>query len=112
MGNRNPRYSNGSRRRKLRCQLLAEQDVCALCGQPIDRSLVGVKVINPKTGKLAPHPMAPEVDEIVPVSRGGSPTDKRNVQLVHRACNRRKSNHMPGDNSASHHLPLPHSRQW
>ncbi len=37
--------------------------------------------------------MSPEVDEIIPVSRGGNPIDWHNVQLVHRCCNRMKSNH-------------------
>jgi 5-methylcytosine-specific restriction endonuclease McrA len=39
--------------------------------------------------------MSAEVDEIVPFSLGGSPTDKGNVQLVHRICNQKKSNRIP-----------------
>jgi 5-methylcytosine-specific restriction endonuclease McrA len=35
--------------------------------------------------------MRPEVDEIIPVSRGGNPLDIDNCQLTHRFCNRRKS---------------------
>lgn len=58
---------------------------CALCGKPIDYSLP------------AGQPMSYELDEIVPVSRGGDPYDPDNVQPTHRACNQRKGNRMPGD---------------
>lgn len=40
----------------------------------------------------AGDPMSFEVDEIIPVSLGGSPTDPDNVQPAHRICNQRKSN--------------------
>jgi 5-methylcytosine-specific restriction endonuclease McrA len=95
----NPRTTNGALRRKLRARVLASSDRCALCGLPIDKSL--------KT----PHPLSPEVDEILPVSRGGSPYDIANLQLVHRACNRRKSNHIQSQ-APLQALPLPHSRGW
>jgi hypothetical protein len=35
--------------------------------------------------------MSTEVDEIIPVSRGGSATDLRNLEKVHRCCNQLKS---------------------
>lgn len=35
--------------------------------------------------------MSAEVDEIIPVSRGGSATDLRNLEKVHRCCNQLKS---------------------
>lgn len=98
----NPRCSNGARRRAIRARLLATQDVCALCGRTIDKSL------------RTPHPMSAEVDEIIPVSKGGNPLDIRNCQLVHRVCNQRKGNKMPGH--ARHQAPtrsgLPNSREW
>ncbi|TCD53838.1 endonuclease [Alloscardovia theropitheci] len=75
------RYRNGNRRRKLRARVIAAYDTCWICGKPIDKSL--------KT----PHPMSPEVDEIIPVSRGGSPFDWNNCRLAHRICNEIKSNH-------------------
>lgn len=80
MSNRNVRYANGHRRRQLRLRVLAAYDTCALCGLPVNKTL--------KT----PHPMSPEVDEIIPVSRGGNPLAWDNVQLAHRDCNRRKGN--------------------
>lgn len=94
----NPRRANGSRRTKLRDRVRRKGLPCALCGQPIDYSLP------------AGHPMSYELDEIVPVSRGGDPLDERNVQPAHRVCNQRKGNRMPQDAS----LPpmLPHSRNW
>ena len=97
----NPRYKNGARRRELRRWLLYTQDTCALCGKPIDKTL--------KT----PHPMSAEVDEIIPVSKGGDPLDKRNVQLVHRICNQRKGNKTTrrGEAKAAN-LPIPRSREW
>lgn len=76
----NPRRTNGWRRTQLRARVLATYTTCALCGQPVDKTL--------KT----PHPMSAEVDEIIPVSKGGDPLSWNNVQLVHRQCNRIKSN--------------------
>lgn len=76
---RNERVSNGWRRRQLRARVLAACDVCAICAQPVDKTL--------KT----PHPMSAEVDELVPVSRGGDPYSFANCRLTHRRCNRMKS---------------------
>ena len=76
---RNERVSNGWRRRQLRARVLAAYDVCAICGKPVDKTL--------KT----PHPMSAEVDELIPVSRGGDPYSFTNCRLTHRICNRMKS---------------------
>ena len=75
-------------------------DVCAICGRPVDKSLPVY------------HPLSAEVDEIVPVSRGGSPYDMDNLQLTHRRCNRLKSNKMPGDVVNKNVNPIPQSRAW
>lgn len=72
--------SNGHRRRQLRQRVLNTYDTCALCGQPVDKTLHHT------------HPWAPEVDEIIPVSKGGDPLDWNNVQLAHRTCNQQRSN--------------------
>ncbi|WZU31757.1 hypothetical protein Rruber_01219 [Rhodococcus ruber] len=101
----NPRRANGHRRSKLRARVLAEEDVCALCRRPVDKTLT----LGPD-GK--PHPWSPEVDEIVPYSRGGSVLDRSNVQLTHRRCNQRKGNRMPGDRVKATRLPLPVSQAW
>lgn len=76
---RNERVSNGYRRRMLRQRVLAAYDVCAIYGKPVDKTL--------KT----PHPMSAEVDELIPVSRGGDPYSFTNCRLTHRICNRFKS---------------------
>jgi 5-methylcytosine-specific restriction endonuclease McrA len=76
----NPRRTNGYRRNQVRARVLAEEDICWLCKAPVDKSL--------KT----PHPMSPEVDEVIPVSLGGDPYDRENCRLTHRDCNRRRGN--------------------
>ena len=74
-GKANPRYANGSRRRALAARVRASGEPCHLCGLPVDLSLP------------AGHPLSFELDELVPVSRGGSPTDPANVAPAHRCCN-------------------------
>ena len=81
----NLRNRNGNARRKLAARLRAEGRGCWICrafGRPdaIDYSLP------------ARHPMSFEVDELVPVSKGGSPIDYRNVDAAHRSCNEWRSN--------------------
>ncbi len=84
----NPRYANGSARRKVRDRLKAIGAPCGICGKPIDYSLGFVT--DRATGKRHMHPMAFVVDEIVPISRGGSPTDMANVRAAHYICNARR----------------------
>lgn len=76
----NSRYANGHRRRTLRQQILAEETVCHLCHRPVDVTLP------------PGFPGSPEVDEVVPVSKGGNPYDRSNCRLSHRICNRRRGN--------------------
>ena len=90
----NPRNRNGNMRRKNRARIMAEGRPCWICeafGRPaaIDYSLP------------AGHPMAFELDELIPVSRyqtGGyaSPeacaADYRNLAAAHRCCNQWRSN--------------------
>lgn len=74
------RNANGSARRKLRARVAAMGLPCHICGQPIDYSLP------------AGDPMSYELDELLPVSLGGSPIDPANVAPAHRACNQMKGN--------------------
>ncbi len=74
------RYANGSARRKVRAWLKAQGLPCHICGRAIDYTLP------------AGHPLSFEVDEIVPVSKGGSPIDRSNVAPAHRICNERRGN--------------------
>lgn len=100
-GRRNPRYANGNARRKLRQTVLAEEDLCALCGRLVDKTLNfipgkhGPRCAKPECAGCSPHPMRPELDEIVPVARGGSPLLRENVRLTHRSCNAARTHGLP-----------------
>lgn len=93
-----PRRANGHRRRQLVARVLAEEAVCALCGRPVDKTLTNLpgrhspRCTTPDCPGCIPHPHRPEVDEDLPVTRGGSPYDRANCHLMHRECNRWKSN--------------------
>lgn len=77
----NPRQANGHRRRMLRARILATETQCAICGGDVDKTLHYL------------DPMAPEVDEILPVSFGGDPLARANTRLAHRClCNQRRGN--------------------
>lgn len=98
---KDPRKTNARLRQAVRARVIASSDVCAICGRPVDKTLPQY------------DPMAPEVDEIVPVSRGGSPYDLDNLQLTHRVCNERKGNRMDDDIDLSKvKNPIPTSRSW
>ena len=107
----NPRRVNGYKRDMLRKRVAALGLPCALCGQPIDYTLT--TYIDPKDGKRKRHPLSYELDEIVPISKGGSHVDPENVQPTHRICNQRKSNNvytrMPLETRED---GLPKSREW
>ncbi len=60
-------------------KIYATQTVCGICGKPVDFS------------KKYPHPLSPCIDHIIPVAKGGHPSDIDNLQLAHWACNREKS---------------------
>lgn len=102
----NPRKANGHRRRQVEKQVFAEEDHCWICGKPVDYTL---PYLDPTTGK--PHPMYRTVDEIVPVSRGGSPIKRDNCRLAHRICNLRRGN---GTRKTKKRVAttLKTSRQW
>lgn len=74
------RYANGHRRRQVRAQVMRDEDHCGICGGPVDKDL------PPRT------PWSPEVDEVIPVSKGGSPYQRDNCRLAHRICNQRRGN--------------------
>lgn len=84
----NPRYANGSARRKLRRELLMTTTTCDLCGLPMP-SLDEVSRMSPT------DPRYPVIDEIVPIKYGGNPLSRENTHLVHRACNAKKGAKVP-----------------
>ena len=71
--------ANGHRRRQVVARVKAEEHDCALCDQPVDKSLPW------------PHLECAVVDEDTPRSRGGSQYDRANTRLMHNRCNRWKS---------------------
>lgn len=63
-------------------KIFKTQTVCGICGKPVDFSL------------KYPHPLSATVDHIIPISKGGHPSDISNLQLAHFSCNRQKSDKM------------------
>ncbi len=63
---------------KNKRHILATQEICALCGKPVDRSL------------KFPHPMSATIDHIIPIQKGGHPSALDNLQLAHLVCNQTK----------------------
>lgn len=73
---------NGTQRAQFESnkkKIYASQRVCGICGQAVDFSL------------KFPHPLSPCIDHIIPVSKGGHPSELSNMQLAHMCCNRQKS---------------------
>ena len=67
---------NFERNKKI---ILKTQNTCGICGKLVDMSL------------KYPDPLAPCIDHIIPVAKGGHPSDIENLQLAHWTCNRQKS---------------------
>lgn len=85
MAKRNRPESDGpfkSAYAKNRKAILAQGEVCALCGMPIDKSL------------RFPHPMSASVDHIIPIAKGGHPSNIDNLQLTHLICNQLKGSRL------------------
>lgn len=95
-----PRRKNPALREQLRKRVFSTQDNCGICGFAVDKT-------------LGPYmPESPELDEKIPVNRGGDPYDYDNLQLSHRKCNRAKSDKMPLNMVVQKSEPLPHSNAW
>ena len=68
---------------KNKKKIYATQSCCGICGKPVDFSL------------KYPHPLSACIDHIIPVAKGGHPSDINNLQLAHWTCNRQKSDKIP-----------------
>ncbi len=83
--------------------ILATQELCAICGQPVDKTL------------KSPDPMSATIDHIIPIAKGGHPSDMANLQLAHRMCNRAKGTNIKPDIPKSVIDPnrnLPQTLDW
>lgn len=81
-----PDHDGAHRRQYLlnKKKILATQNICAICGKPVDKTLA------------YPHPLSACVDHIIPIAKGGHPSDIDNLQLAHWQCNRAKSDKLVG----------------
>lgn len=87
---------------KNRKKILATQSICGICGGIVDKKL------------KPPHPLAPVLDHIMPVAKGGHPSDINNMQLAHASCNRQKSDKLFIDEKKviPNNRNLPLSMNW
>lgn len=91
---------------KNKKKLFSTQTVCGICGKPVDFSL------------KYPHPLSACVDHIIPLAKGGHPSDIANMQLAHWTCNRQKSDKLPvglcpsPNNETVSNRVLPQSLDW
>lgn len=93
---------NFERNKKI---ILKTQNTCGICGRPVDMSL------------KYPDPLAPCIDHIIPVAKGGHPSDIDNLQLAHWTCNRQKSDKLFKNKEAMEpkvigNRNLPWSMDW
>lgn len=99
---------NGTHRgqfEKNRKRIYATQKVCGICGRPVDFKF------------KYPHPLSPCIDHIIPIAKGGHPSDIDNLQLAHWTCNRQKSDKLVDRkevkaNEIISNRILPHSVDW
>lgn len=95
----NPRYKNGTLRRKHRARFKAMDAPCGICKGRLGR-------IHYDEPSDAQHPLSFVIDEIKPVSKWqqyGYPSaaaaaqDWGNLQAAHYCCNAAKGNRTPGE---------------
>ena len=108
-GKRNRPDKDGTHRlafERAKKKIYATQTVCGICGRPVDFDM------------KYPHPLSPCIDHIIPVSKGGHPSDIENLQLAHWFCNRQKSdklfanNHRVEAEEEISNRDLPQSINW
>ncbi len=90
---------------KNKKRLLRTQNHCSICGKPIDMNLQN------------PDPLSPCIDHVIPVSKGGHPSDMKNLQLAHWQCNRQKSDKLFKNIEQKEKIQignrnLPQSKDW
>ena len=92
---------------KNKKKIFATQTTCGICGMPVDFSY------------KYPHPLSPCIDHIIPISKGGHPSDLDNLQLAHMMCNRQKSDKILKESKSIEkeddtigNRELPHTFDW
>lgn len=90
---------------KNKKKIYATQTVCGICGKPVDFTY------------KYPHPLSPCIDHIIPIAKGGHPSDLDNLQLAHWTCNRKKSDKLVEKTDAKveeiiSNRVLPHTFEW
>ena len=101
---------NGTHRlafERAKKKIYATETMCGICGKPVDFDM------------KYPHPLSPCIDHIIPIAKGGHPSDRDNLQLAHWCCNRQKSDKLfsaaardEQDDEESSNRNLPQSCDW
>jgi len=87
-------------------KIYATQTVCGICGKPVEFD------------KKYPHPLSPCIDHVIPIAKGGHPSDIENLQLAHWTCNRQKSDKLIERKNTEEYTEiisnrvLPHTVDW
>lgn len=93
---------------KNKKKIMATQKICGICGKSVDFR------------QKYPHPLSPCIDHIIPIAKGGHPSDIDNLQLAHWTCNRQKSDKLAGESRKIYveqeevlsNRVLPQSMDW
>lgn len=91
---------------KNKKRIYATQTICGICGKPVDLTL------------RYPHPLSACIDHIIPIAKGGHPSDYENLQLAHWTCNRQKSDKLVERKATGEQQEiisnriLPHTVDW
>ena len=88
-----------------RKRILATEDTCSICGNKVDKSL------------KYPHPLSAVIDHIIPIAKGGHPSDIKNLALAHNQCNIKKTDKVYSTQNLENgktigNRNLPHIIDW
>jgi 5-methylcytosine-specific restriction endonuclease McrA len=86
-----------------------EEDICWLCGHPIDLTL---PYRDPLTGRV--NALSWSLDHVVPVARGGPTVDRANARAAHYGCNSARGDGAPRGQARNQpqRAALITSRDW